>query len=420
MPQTIVIAGMHRSGTSLVSSLLQSAGVNIGEQLLGPNTCNPHGYFEDVAFLEFHERLLRERGQTYLFFDPGFTFVPTETDVKRAQQLISERSNRPLWGWKDPRTALFLSFWHQQLPEARFLFVYRHPLDVLLSLLRRGEFDSRPLPIAGLEAWQRYNASIKGICDQFPDRCLLVHIDGVVGQIGRFARLLQDKLQLDCHLDTDAFEAIYHANELKKSQFPLDATSVAASLFPAVFELYDQLNAFADIPPYITETSSTSLPNLQTLARFIETTSEPTTFSLRHSLLQLLLTLVAPEASERTLDRFYHNAKGAQVAIDYLSLQVQKLERINQAQDKKLHEPGNELQLQLQMREDQVQSQTIQIDQQVRQLQEQDHELKRQTGQIKTLLAELERVSGKRTWKLFPSYSKLKQRWEKKNSRRAA
>ena len=50
------------------------------------------------------------------------------------------RRDIDLWGWKDPRTSLLLTFWDSLLDEARYLFVYRHPVDVLSSLVRRRSF----------------------------------------------------------------------------------------------------------------------------------------------------------------------------------------------------------------------------------------------------------------------------------------
>ena len=110
---------MHRSGTSLVSSLLQRSGIHIGDKLIAANSVNPRGYFEDVDFYEYHEHLLHGRGHTYLHVDPNFNFEPTESEISRAQELIAARAHRPVWGWKDPRTCLFLSFWKQRLPDCR-------------------------------------------------------------------------------------------------------------------------------------------------------------------------------------------------------------------------------------------------------------------------------------------------------------
>ena len=58
----IIITGMHRSGTSLTASLLQSAGVKIGDRLMGKGTGNSQGHFEDLDFVEFHQQVLESQG----------------------------------------------------------------------------------------------------------------------------------------------------------------------------------------------------------------------------------------------------------------------------------------------------------------------------------------------------------------------
>lgn len=56
-PRAIVVAGMHRSGTSLVASLCADAGVDMGARLLGPGPGNPRGHYEDLDVLS--ERIRR-------------------------------------------------------------------------------------------------------------------------------------------------------------------------------------------------------------------------------------------------------------------------------------------------------------------------------------------------------------------------
>jgi hypothetical protein len=68
-----------------------------------------------------------------------FRFTPTPREASRAAEILAARAGRPLWGWKDPRTCLFLDFWKARVPQAQYLCVYRNPLDVILSLARRGE-----------------------------------------------------------------------------------------------------------------------------------------------------------------------------------------------------------------------------------------------------------------------------------------
>ncbi|MGH9332423.1 MAG: sulfotransferase, partial [Vicinamibacteria bacterium] len=154
----LVITGMHRSGTSLVASLLERGGFDLGEKLLAADKGNPRGYFEDVDFYEFHREALGNRRQ-HLSVAEDFVFEPSASERSRAEAIVAKRRHRERWGWKDPRTALFLDFWNEQLPDARFLFLFRHPLDVLLSLVRRGDVNCMGLT-EGLDAWSRYNERI--------------------------------------------------------------------------------------------------------------------------------------------------------------------------------------------------------------------------------------------------------------------
>jgi O-antigen biosynthesis protein len=57
-----IIAGMHRSGTSLTSSLMEDAGINIGTRLIEATPDNPKGHFENLDFVEFHVNVLGSQG----------------------------------------------------------------------------------------------------------------------------------------------------------------------------------------------------------------------------------------------------------------------------------------------------------------------------------------------------------------------
>ena len=96
MAEPIIITGMHRSGTSLVASLLQEAGLSIGERLLGPSAGNRKGHFEDVDFVELHEDILADNGAS-LYWDG----LPTqlrmgEDHQRRAVTLIYARRDEAL------------------------------------------------------------------------------------------------------------------------------------------------------------------------------------------------------------------------------------------------------------------------------------------------------------------------------------
>ena len=63
-PETFIITGMHRSGTSLVARFLHLSGVDMGKEWIDPNEDNPLGYFEDADFVSLHQRILARNNPT--------------------------------------------------------------------------------------------------------------------------------------------------------------------------------------------------------------------------------------------------------------------------------------------------------------------------------------------------------------------
>jgi hypothetical protein len=124
----LVIAGMHRSGTSLVAGLCQAAGLHVGDRLLGAYRGNEAGHFEDLDFVEWHQLVLRANGLAPEGFVAEATpQVPAALERKAEALVATRREPGGIWGWKDPRTTLHLEFWRRVVPEARFLFIVRRP-----------------------------------------------------------------------------------------------------------------------------------------------------------------------------------------------------------------------------------------------------------------------------------------------------
>ena len=108
--KVIIIAGMHRSGTSLVSSILQAAGVDIGDELIGPAPGNPRGHFEDADFFQFHEKILRRFGQSFLIQSTAALGDITLAERDEAVALIKQRKPcRGVAGPRENRTAKITS-----------------------------------------------------------------------------------------------------------------------------------------------------------------------------------------------------------------------------------------------------------------------------------------------------------------------
>lgn len=213
MGRVLIITGMHRSGTSLVASYLERAGLDIGRELLGPDVGNPKGYFEDARLHDIHLEMLRRHGiaDGFTVSDGDVPMPVDDRDVALAEQTVGPRRELAQWGWKEPRAALFLDLWKRVLPEANYLFLVRPPLSVLDSLLRRASNESvRDDPARGLQMWRLHNAEMKRFTDASPDSCLWCTSEGFVRDPHRLIAELKDRFGFE--LGTPAFDDIFDAD----------------------------------------------------------------------------------------------------------------------------------------------------------------------------------------------------------------
>jgi hypothetical protein len=176
--RVLVVTGMHRSGTSLVANYLGRCGLDMGDELLPADVGNPLGYYEDVHIHDLHRELLWKAGIADAF-TVADADVPIQVDDvfrERAREIVSKRAGKAQWGWKEPRTALFLDLWRDVLgDDGRFVFVFRAPLAVLDSLLRRAANESvTDKPELALVMWRIYNTEMVRFSSDHPDACAWV------------------------------------------------------------------------------------------------------------------------------------------------------------------------------------------------------------------------------------------------------
>ncbi|MCL2935993.1 MAG: glycosyltransferase [Trichodesmium sp. MAG_R02] len=244
-PTVLIITGIHRSGTSLTASLFQSVGVNIGEKLVGPEYGNIRGHFEDIEFVELHKRILQSQHIDVL----GSNVETKEITVKKQQLKIAkkliknrqeenEKSNK-IWGWKDPRSTLFLNFWLQLLPDAKFVFVYRSPWEVVDSLYRRNT-DEKLLeqPEKAVKMWLNYNQRILDFYQQFSGKCLIGKVDNIGKNPESFIQAVNEKFEINLPAPPPGnFAESLLVKDIGKTTKP----SLIAKYFPETLETYQQL-----------------------------------------------------------------------------------------------------------------------------------------------------------------------------------
>lgn len=140
-----VVVGMHGGGTSMVSGILHSWGVSMGEDeaalALGTEE-QPNGYWEDIEFKTLNRQILYAAGgrwfnvpPAHVLMEVGFQFL-----LPMLQLVLQRQEGHKHWGFKDPRTALTLPLWQRVLPEnTRYVRVVRPVADNVRTLVRRGD-----------------------------------------------------------------------------------------------------------------------------------------------------------------------------------------------------------------------------------------------------------------------------------------
>ncbi len=175
----VVVLGMHRSGTSAVTRILNLLGADLGpaDDLLTEYD-NPAGHWESKALVACNDRILAAFGRSWDFppwLAPGWEYGRARLVSRaRAGRRRSPRCTRTSpWVWKDPRTCLTLPLWRRVIgPDAVAVIVLRDPGAVVASVRRRDGIPS--LYSTGL--WHHYvraavaaSAGMPVVCLRFED-----------------------------------------------------------------------------------------------------------------------------------------------------------------------------------------------------------------------------------------------------------
>jgi hypothetical protein len=130
---------MHRSGTSLVASMLHQMGINMGERIIPPDENNPYGYWEDEEILDVNKAILGSLDVTWRKFVTRNEIFSVRGDhLADLKKIVAKKEkkdiSKQLWGFKDPRTCLTVWLWHEVLSAPKYVIVQRNRRDTTKSL----------------------------------------------------------------------------------------------------------------------------------------------------------------------------------------------------------------------------------------------------------------------------------------------
>lgn len=218
-PPVVAVAGMHRSGTSMFAGYLHHAGISMGERLHVDLVTNPYGHYEDLDFLELQRGELARAfdGEDYLV---AKSFTPSRAFLDGAARLAArnrERHEGHPWGWKDPRTTLFLEQWKELLPELRVVALVRSPRAVLSSLCRRlRAYFSLSRKDHLLRTYAHYNRCLDAYLDRHPRSAIVLSLEQLVADPETKLAALSE--WLGHPLDPEAFRSRFDSRVMERSR----------------------------------------------------------------------------------------------------------------------------------------------------------------------------------------------------------
>ncbi|MGP7997474.1 MAG: hypothetical protein ACLPKI_09160 [Streptosporangiaceae bacterium] len=182
MSRNVLVVGMHRSGTSATTRLINLLGVSMcpDEDLIEAGSGNEAGYWESSRLTDLNEELLGTMG--------GAWWRPPMLTGDRLAAAFAEQGGCALdrfresypdepWVWKDPRNCILLPFWRRVLgQDPVVVLALRNLHDVCRSLNARNGFS--------LE-WSL------AMCERYLGQALRA-LDGMPVVVTRYEQLVDD------------------------------------------------------------------------------------------------------------------------------------------------------------------------------------------------------------------------------------
>lgn len=262
----ILVAGLHRSGTSLMCRILNRSGVHFPGTLLTADQDNSTGYYENVDFVQLHRSWFSQLTDDE-WSDWGLSKIDPLSLLGRyqwnsdAEQFLSATNttrtkfSEPIpsdvWALKDPRATLILSFWRNIFKQSLLVVgVYRSPWDVSDAFMRISHPLFREQPELILDCWIRYNESLLSYVKAYPHSCFVVSSDRLIDSSHQVIDSIRDRWGLRLN-DIDITSDLYKDNFLHGSSFSSGLARLYALVYPRLQYILNGLDSIADLSPSV-------------------------------------------------------------------------------------------------------------------------------------------------------------------------
>lgn len=248
----IIVCGLHRSGTSAVTRLINLLGADVADDLLPATVDNSRGYWESRIVVAIHSRLLKSVAEV-AHDDPcdpaplpaGWLATDAAREAKRrlAGVIDEDFSDSRLFVVKDPRIARLLPLWIELLEELGIapmvVIPFRNPLEVAASLAHRAQISSPKSLLLYLFAYLELELASRSVPRIFVRYDQLLHDwRPVARSLGQIAGTIVVPPSEGVALEIDRFltTELYHHRSSREHMVRQLATA------PEIVEIFDRMS----------------------------------------------------------------------------------------------------------------------------------------------------------------------------------
>ncbi len=142
----IIILGMHRSGTTMITELLQQLGLFVGDKL---DDNHESLFFFDLNKWIFEVGIAKtDYPYNLQLMNPNckaeiVNVLDYHMSSSRRKKYLGNKRIKDIrdidfkWGWKEPRNSFTLEFFKELFPDAKIIHIYRNPIDSANSYIKR-------------------------------------------------------------------------------------------------------------------------------------------------------------------------------------------------------------------------------------------------------------------------------------------
>lgn len=147
--QPIVILGMHRSGTTMITEILEQLGLFVGDQK--DDNCESLFFYKinkwafriGISKIDMPDnmKLMSPACKTEIISSFDYFLGSWRRWIYLGKKYFFRYKNiKDLdfpWGWKEPLNTFTIDLWKEIFPEAKIIHIYRNPMDSAASFIKR-------------------------------------------------------------------------------------------------------------------------------------------------------------------------------------------------------------------------------------------------------------------------------------------